>query len=159
MDFRCFIKREDLSPINAYKWRGAYNRMCQLSSDDLAQGVITASAGNHAQGVALSAKKLGTKAIIYMPLSTPKMKQNAVKRLGGDQVSVVLKGDSYDEAANEAKRISAEQGITYIHAYDDMQVMAGQGTIADEIIMSVEGPFDVVFLQIGGGGLAGSIAA
>ncbi|MDA9763726.1 MAG: threonine ammonia-lyase, biosynthetic [Opitutales bacterium] len=159
MDFRCFIKREDLSPINAYKWRGAYNRMCQLSSDDLAQGVITASAGNHAQGVALSAKKLGTKAIIYMPLSTPKMKQNAVKRLGGDQVSVVLKGDSYDEAANEAKRISAEQGITYIHAYDDMQVMAGQGTIADEIIMSGEGPFDVVFLQIGGGGLAGSIAA
>jgi threonine dehydratase len=124
LDFRCFIKREDLSPINAYKWRGAYNRMQQLSADDLAKGVITASAGNHAQGVALSAKKLGTKAKIYMPLSTPKMKQNAVKRLGGDQVEVVLIGDSYDEASAEAKRISAAEGIAYIHAYDDLQVMA-----------------------------------
>lgn len=158
LDFRCFIKREDLSPINAYKWRGAYNRMRQLSAEDLSRGVITASAGNHAQGVALSAKKLGTNARIFMPLSTPKMKQDAVKRLGGDQVEVVLMGDSYDEASTEAKGLSTEEGTTYIHAYDDLQVMAGQGTIADEIIMSGEGPFDVVFLQIGGGGLAGSIA-
>jgi threonine dehydratase len=132
--------------------------MVQLSKEELKKGVITASAGNHAQGVALSAKKLGTHARVYMPLSTPKMKQHAVKRLGGDQVEIVMLGDSYDEASSEAKRVSAAEGITYIHAYDDLQVMAGQGTIADEIAMSGMGPFDVVFLQIGGGGLAASIA-
>ncbi|MDA0346473.1 MAG: pyridoxal-phosphate dependent enzyme [Verrucomicrobia bacterium] len=158
LGFECFIKREDLSPINAYKWRGAFNRMSLLSEDELKRGVVTASAGNHAQGVALSAKKIGTHARIYMPLSTPKMKQLAVKRHGGDQVEVRLIGDSYDEAASEAKRVSAEEGLTYIHAYDDLHVMAGQGTIADEIAMSGKGPFDVVFLQIGGGGLAASIA-
>ncbi len=157
-DFDCFIKREDLSPINAYKWRGAFNCMSQLSEEELARGVVTASAGNHAQGVALSAKKLGTRARIFMPLSTPKMKQVAVKRHGGDQVEVCLVGDSYDEASVEAKRVSAEEGITYIHAYDDLQVMGGQGTIADEIALSGEGPFDVVFIQIGGGGLAASVA-
>jgi threonine dehydratase len=158
LGFDCYIKREDLSPINAYKWRGAFNRMSQLSQAELSQGVVTASAGNHAQGVALSAKHLGTHARIYMPLSTPKMKQTAVKRLGGDQVTVCLLGDSYDEAADEAKKVSAEEGLTYIHAYDDLYVMAGQGTIADEIAMSGKGPFDVVFIQIGGGGLAASIA-
>ncbi|MEC8865545.1 MAG: pyridoxal-phosphate dependent enzyme, partial [Verrucomicrobiota bacterium] len=159
LNLRCFLKREDLSPIHAYKWRGAYNRMLQLSKDDLGKGVITASAGNHAQGVALSAKELGTQARIYMPLSTPRMKQDAVKRLGGDQVEVLLLGDSYDQASAEAKRVSEEERITYVHAYDDLQVMAGQGTIADEIIMSGKGPFDVVFLQIGGGGLAGAVGA
>jgi threonine dehydratase len=159
LNFECFLKREDLSPIHAYKWRGAYNRMLQLSKDDLGKGVITASAGNHAQGVALSARKLGTQARIYMPLSTPKMKQDSVRRLGSDHVEIVLLGDSYDQASAEAKRVSEAEGITYIHAYDDLQVMAGQGTIADEIIMSGKGPFDVVFLQIGGGGLAGSVGA
>jgi len=158
LGFECFIKREDLSPINAYKWRGAFNRMSLLDETELKRGVVTASAGNHAQGVALSAKKLGTHARIYMPLSTPKMKQQAVKRHGGDQVDVCLVGDSYDEASKEAKRISAEEGLTYIHAYDDLHVMAGQGTIADEIAMSGKGPFDVVFIQIGGGGLAASVA-
>lgn len=158
LGFECFIKREDLSPINAYKWRGAFNRMSLLSLEELARGVVTASAGNHAQGVALSAEKLGTRARIYMPLSTPKMKQASVKRLGGDQVEVCLVGDSYDEAASEAKRVSAEESLTYIHAYDDLYVMAGQGTIADEIAMSGKGPFDVVFIQIGGGGLAASVA-
>ena len=155
----CFIKREDLSPINAYKWRGAYNRMALLSQKELSKGVITASAGNHAQGVAISAKSLGTSAQIFMPLSTPQMKQQAVKRLGGDQVEVRLTGDSYDEAAQEAKRLSEEDSIPYIHAYDDLHVMAGQGTIGDEIVMSGQGPFDVAFIQIGGGGLAGSVAA
>jgi len=158
LDFECFIKREDLSPINAYKWRGAYNRMTQLSEEELAKGVVTASAGNHAQGVALSAKKLGTRARIYMPLSTPKMKQRAVEHMGGEQVEIRLAGDSYDEASSDAKRFSEEEGVPYIHAYDDLLVMAGQGTIADEIAMSGMGPFDVVFLQIGGGGLAASIA-
>ena len=133
--------------------------MLQLSKDDLGKGVITASAGNHAQGVALSAKKLGAQARIYMPPSTPKMKQDSVRRLGSDHVEIVLLGDSYDQASAEAKRVSEAEAITYIHAYDDLQVMAGQGTIADEIIMSGKGPFDVVFLQIGGGGLAGSVGA
>ena len=159
LNLRCFLKREDLSPIHAYKWRGAHNHMSQLSTEELAKGVITASAGNHAQGVALSAKKLGAKALIFMPHSTPKMKQDAVKRLGGEQVEVVLLGDSYDQASAKAMQLSKEDGISYIHAYDDMQVMAGQGTIADEIIMSGQGPFDVVFLQIGGGGLAGSVGS
>lgn len=158
LGFECFLKREDLSPINAYKWRGAYNRMGHLSLEELAKGVVTASAGNHAQGVALSAKKLGTQARIYMPLSTPKMKQSAVKRLGGKHVDVRLVGDSYDEAADEAKRVSADENIPYIHAYDDIHVMGGQGTIADEIVLSGEGPFDVAFIQIGGGGLAASVA-
>ena len=159
LNLECFLKREDLSPIHAYKWRGAYNRMLQLSKEDLGKGVITASAGNHAQGVALSAKKLGAQARIYMPLSTPKMKQDSVRRLGSDHVEIVLLGDSYDQASAEAKRVSEAEAITYIHAYDDLQVMAGQGTIADEIIMSGKGPFDVVFLQIGGGGLASSVGA
>ncbi|MCZ6675537.1 MAG: threonine ammonia-lyase, biosynthetic [Verrucomicrobia bacterium] len=158
LGFDCFIKREDLSPIYAYKWRGAYNCMAQLSPEKLERGVVTASAGNHAQGVALSAKKLGTRARIYMPLSTPQMKQQAVKRIGGDQVEVHLVGDSYDEAAAEAKRVSEDDGITYIHAYDDLHVMGGQGTIADEIVLSGKGPFDVLFIQIGGGGLAASVA-
>lgn len=156
--FRCFIKREDLSPINAYKWRGAYNRMALLGEEELVRGVVTASAGNHAQGVALSAKKLGTRARIYMPLSTPKMKQQAVHRHGGENVDVRLVGDSYDEAADSAKRESIVENVPYIHAYDDLHVMGGQGTIADEIVLSGKGPFDVAFIQIGGGGLAAAVA-
>jgi threonine dehydratase len=155
---KIFVKREDLSPIHAYKWRGAYNRMAQLSPDELAKGVVTASAGNHAQGVALAARKLGTRAIIYMPLSTPRMKQVAVKRHGGDQVEVRLVGDSYDHASAAAHACATEDGLTYIHAYDDLAVMAGQGTLADEIVMSGKGPFDVAYLQVGGGGMAAAAA-
>jgi threonine dehydratase len=153
-----FVKREDLSPIHAYKWRGAYNRMAQLTSDELAKGVVTASAGNHAQGVALSARKLGTQAIIYMPLSTPRMKQVAVQRHGGDCVEIRLHGDSYDSASAAAHECAAQNGLSYIHAYDDLAVMAGQGTLADEIVMSGKGPFDVVYLQVGGGGMAAATA-
>jgi threonine dehydratase len=153
-----FVKREDLSPIHAYKWRGAYNRMAQLTSDELAKGVVTASAGNHAQGVALSARKLGTQAIIYMPLSTPRMKQVAVQRHGGDCVEIRLLGDSYDSASAAAHECAAQNGLSYIHAYDDLAVMAGQGTLADEIVMSGKGPFDVVYLQVGGGGMAAATA-
>jgi threonine dehydratase len=138
-----FVKREDLSPIHAYKWRGAYNLMAQLSADELAAGVVTASAGNHAQGVALAAKKLGTRAIIYMPLSTPRMKQAAVKRHGGESVEIRLHGDSYDSSSAAARECAAKEGLIYIHAYDDLAVMAGQGTLADEIVMSGKGPFDV----------------
>ena len=153
-----FVKREDLSPIHAYKWRGAYNFMAQLSTNELAAGVVTASAGNHAQGVALAARKLGTRAIIYMPLSTPRMKQLAVKRHGGKSVEIRLYGDSYDSSSAAAHDCAAKDDLIYIHAYDDLTVMAGQGTLADEIVMSGKGPFDVAYLQVGGGGMAAAAA-
>lgn len=157
-DLRLFIKREDLSPIHAYKWRGAYNCMAQLSSEKLAKGVVTASAGNHAQGVAIAARKMGTRATIFMPLATPHMKQKAVKWHGGPLIEVRLTGDSYGEASSAALAYGETEGLTYIHAYDDLAVMAGQGTLADEIIMSGKGPFDVAFLQVGGGGMAAATA-
>ena len=157
-DLSLFVKREDISPVNAYKWRGAYNRMSQLGEGELQRGVVTASAGNHAQGVALAAKKLGTKAAIFMPLATPRMKQIAVNKHGGKHVEIHLVGDSYDAASAAAHAYAAEQNKTYIHAYDDIAVMAGQGTLADEIVMSGKGPFDLAFLQVGGGGLAAATA-
>ncbi len=154
-----FVKREDLSPIKAYKWRGAYNRMAVLTDDEKARGVITASAGNHAQGVALAAASLGIRALVYMPQTTPMVKQRAVRKHGGDLVEIVLSGDSYDEACAAALRQAESDGLVYVHAYDDLQVMAGQATLADEVVMSGEGPFDVAYLQIGGGGMAAGVAA
>lgn len=153
-----FIKREDLSPIHAYKWRGAYNRMATLTPEERERGVVTASAGNHAQGVALAAHKLGTHAIVYMPKSTPRMKQRAVRAFGGSDVEIRLAGDTYDVASAAAHACAGETGRTYIHAYDDLVVMGGQGTLADEIVMSGKGPFDYAFLQVGGGGMAAAAA-
>jgi threonine dehydratase len=155
---RVFVKREDLSPIHAYKWRGAYNRMATLSPDERARGVVCASAGNHAQGVALAARRLDTRATIYMPVSSPRMKQHAVRQLGGDHVAVVLVGDSYAEAARAALEDAEASGRVFVHAYDDYATMGGQGTLADEIVMSGEGPFDAAYLQIGGGGMAAAVA-
>ena len=152
------VKREDLSPINAYKWRGAYNCMAQLDEAQKGHGVVTASAGNHAQGVALASRHLGIHAIIYMPVSTPRMKVEAVKRHGGDQVEICMHGDTYDEASVKAHEVAEQESLTYIHAYDDIAVMAGQGTLADEIVMSGQGPFDLAFLQVGGGGMAAATA-
>ncbi len=157
-DLTIFVKREDLSPIHAYKWRGAYNCMAQLTPKQLKKGVVTASAGNHAQGVAIAAKELGTQATIFMPLATPQMKQVAVKRHGGPFIEIRLTGDSYQEASSAALAHADAKELTYIHAYDDIAVMAGQGTLADEIIMSGKGPFDVAFLQVGGGGMAAATA-
>ena len=153
-----FVKREDLSPIHAYKWRGAYNRMAQLTLDEQSRGVVTASAGNHAQGVALAAQKMGISATIFMPRSTPRMKQLAVKQHGGSLVDICLTGNSYDGASSAAHEYAREKKRLYIHAYDDLAVMAGQGTLADEIIMSGKGPFDFAFLQVGGGGMAAATA-
>jgi threonine dehydratase len=158
LPFRLFLKREDLGPIKAYKWRGAYNRMALLQPAERARGVVTASAGNHAQGVALAASLLGTRARIFMPRPTPQVKQNAVRRFGGDLVEIVLHGDSYDEASLAAVADATEAQRTYIHAYDDLQVMGGQGTLADEVVMSGKGPFDTALLQIGGGGMAAAAA-
>ncbi len=158
LEAEVFIKREDLSPIHAYKWRGAYNRMALLSPGERALGVVCASAGNHAQGVALAARRMGMGAIIYMPRSTPRTKQAAVRLHGGEAVRILLHGDTYDEAAQEALQVAREQGLPFIHPYDDLAVMGGQGTLADEVVMSGQGPFDVAFLQIGGGGMAAAVA-
>ena len=149
-----WVKREDLSAVKSYKWRGACNRMASLTPAEAARGVVTASAGNHAQGVALAASTLGIRARIHMPRSTPKVKQDAVRHHGREFVEIYLSGDSYDEAVHAARRDEEATGAVFIHAYDDLLVMAGQGTLAEEIERSGHGPFDVAFLQIGGGGLA-----
>jgi len=153
-----WVKREDLSPVKAYKWRGACNRMAVLTPGEARRGVVTASAGNHAQGVALAARTLGIKARVYMPRSTPKVKQNAVLHHGGEMVEIHLAGDSYDEAVSAARADEAASGAVYVHAYDDLQVMAGQGTLADEVVLSGHGPFDAAYLQIGGGGMAAGVS-
>ncbi len=158
-DYQIFIKREDLGPINAYKWRGAYNAVKAHHENTGCKIVVAASAGNHAQGVALAARKLGLGAKIFMPVSTPMMKQVSVRRHGGDNVDIILFGDTYNEAATKAKEYTSEHNLTYIHPFDDIYTMAGQATIADEIIMAGDGPFDYAFLQIGGGGMAGAVAA
>ncbi len=158
-DYRLFIKREDLGPINAYKWRGAYNAVAVYHEKTGCKTIVAASAGNHAQGVALAAKKLGLKAKIFMPLSAPAMKQNAVKKHGGEHVEIILHGDSYNDSAAEAKKYVEKHNSVYIHPFDDLYTMAGQATIADEIMLSGTGPFDYAFLQIGGGGMAGAVAA
>lgn len=157
--YRVFVKREDLGPINAYKWRGAYNAVKNHHLKTGCRTVVAASAGNHAQGVALAARKLGIEAKIFMPLSAPKMKQDSVRRHGGDNVEVILFGDTYNEAAAKAKEYVEDHKLTYIHPFDDIYTMAGQATIADEIILSGQGPFDYAFLQIGGGGMAGAVSA
>ena len=149
------LKREDQQPVFSFKLRGAYNKMAQLSAAQLQKGVICASAGNHAQGVALGARKLGTRAIIVMPVTTPALKIDAVKALGGD---VVLHGDSYSDAYAHAVKLGAKQGLTFIHPFDDPEVIAGQGTIAMEMLRQHQGPLHAVFVAIGGGGLISGVA-
>jgi threonine dehydratase len=149
------LKREDQQAVFSFKLRGAYNKMAHLSPEQLKKGVICASAGNHAQGVALGASKLGTKAIIVMPVTTPQLKVDAVKNLGGD---VRLHGDSYSDAYGLALEIQKKQGLTFIHPFDDPDVIAGQGTIAMEILRQHQGRLDAVFLAIGGGGLVSGVA-
>lgn len=150
-----WLKREDLQPVFSFKLRGAYNRMKQLSAEERAKGVVAASAGNHAQGVALSAGRLGVKATIVMPQTTPPIKVDAVRRLGGE---VVLVGDSYDQAATYAKQLVAEQGGCFIHPYDDWEVIAGQGTVALELLRQHPRPPKAIFVPVGGGGLIAGIA-
>lgn len=153
-----WVKREDLCAVKSYKWRGACNRMALLTPEEASRGVVTASAGNHAQGVALAARALGIRARVHMPRSTPRVKQAAVRQHGGDWVEIRLSGDSYDEAVHAARADEEATGSTYVHAYDDLRVMAGQGTLADEVVLSGHGPFDVAFLQIGGGGMAAGVS-
>jgi threonine dehydratase len=158
-DFELYIKREDLGPINAYKWRGGFNAVLNHHRNGGSDVIVAASAGNHAQGVALAARTLDLQAKIFMPLAAPMMKQKAVKKHGGDNVELILTGDNYNESGEAAKAYVKETGYTYIHPFDDIYTMAGQAMIADEILDSGEGPFDYVFLQIGGGGMAGAVSA
>lgn len=153
-----WVKREDLSPVKAYKWRGACNRMAVLTAEERARGVVTASAGNHAQGMALAARALGIRARIHMPRPTPRVKQNAVRQHGGEWVEIVYSGDSYDEAVTAARADQRASGAVYVHAYDDLLVVAGQGTLADEVVLSGHGPFDAAYLQIGGGGMVAGVS-
>ncbi len=150
------LKREDTQPVFSFKLRGAYNKMAHLAPEQLKRGVICASAGNHAQGVALSAKRLGCKAMIVMPVTTPRLKIDAVRALGGD---VVLHGESYSDASDHAKLLQADHGLTFVHPFDDPDVIAGQGTIAMEILRQHQGPIDAVFVAIGGGGLISGVAS
>ncbi|MCX7276630.1 MAG: threonine ammonia-lyase, biosynthetic [Burkholderiales bacterium] len=153
------LKREDTQPVFSFKLRGAYNKMAHLTPQQLKKGVICASAGNHAQGVAMSARKLGTRAVIVMPTTTPQVKVDAVAALGGE---VVLFGESYTDAYNHSLSLQKKQGLTFVHPFDDPDVIAGQGTIAMEILRQLQGlgsqHLDAVFVAIGGGGLISGVA-
>lgn len=153
---RVLLKREDMQPVFSFKLRGAYNKMANLPPEALARGVICASAGNHAQGVALSAQKMGCRAVIVMPTTTPAIKVNAVRARGAE---VVLFGDSYSDAYAHALEIEKTEGLTFVHPYDDPDVIAGQGTIALEIVQDHPEPIEAIFCCVGGGGLLAGIAA
>ena len=150
------LKREDMQPVFSFKLRGAYNKMSQLSQSALERGVIAASAGNHAQGVALAAQRLGCKASIVMPVTTPQIKVDAVRARGA---TVVLHGDSYSDAYEEARKLEKTAGLNFVHPYDDPEVIAGQGTIGIEILRHCSQPIHAIFVPVGGGGLIAGIAA
>jgi threonine dehydratase len=153
---RIFMKREDLQPVFSFKLRGAYNKLATLPQAALDAGVICSSAGNHAQGVALAAQRKDVRAVIVMPNTTPTIKIDAVRALGGD---VILHGDTYDDAYAHARELEQEQGLTFIHPFNDPAVIAGQGTIGRELLEQLEEDVQAVFVPIGGGGLIAGIAA
>jgi threonine dehydratase len=152
---KVLLKREDQQAVFSFKLRGAYNKMAHLTPEQLKKGVICASAGNHAQGVALSAHRLGARAVIVMPVTTPQLKIDAVKNLGGE---VVLFGESYSDAHTHAVALEKKQGLSFVHPFDDPDVIAGQGTIAMEMLRQHQGPLHAVFVAIGGGGLISGVA-
>jgi threonine dehydratase len=156
LDNRVFLKREDMQPVFSFKLRGAYNKMAQLPPEVRERGVVASSAGNHAQGVALAARRLGCEAIIVMPVTTPHIKINAVRGLGA---RVMLHGDSYAEAQAYAWQVAEQEDCTFVHPYDDPEVIAGQGTIGMEILRQHSQPLHAIFVPVGGGGLIAGIAA
>ena len=156
LDNQIYFKREDMQSVFSFKLRGAYNKMAQLKPEQLARGVICASAGNHAQGVALAASRLGCRALIVMPTTTPPVKIDAVRARGGE---VVLFGDSFTDAYNHALTLEKEQALTFVHPFDDPDVIAGQGTVAMEILRQHPGPIHAIFVAIGGGGLIAGVGA
>ncbi|MEZ4775476.1 MAG: threonine ammonia-lyase [Bacteroidia bacterium] len=159
--FGCHIslKREDMQVVRSYKLRGAFNRMAQMSKAEVAKGVVCASAGNHAQGVAYSCHRLGIGGKIYMPVTTPKQKIQKVKSFGKNRVEIVLMGDTYDEAYHAAAKDCLENDKVFIHPFDDPEVMAGQGTVGLEILSDSREPIDFVFIPVGGGGLASGLGS
>ncbi|MFO0007979.1 MAG: threonine ammonia-lyase, biosynthetic [Betaproteobacteria bacterium] len=160
---RVLFKREDLQPVKSFKLRGAYNKMVNLAADARARGVIAASAGNHAQGVALAAARLGCRAVIVMPVTTPQVKVDAVRALGGKRVEVVLHGDSYSDAYAQAVQVQARESLAFVHPFDDPDVIAGQGTVGMEILRQhhpgEHGPIEAVFVAVGGGGLIAGVGS
>jgi threonine dehydratase len=156
---KVLLKREDLQPVFSFKLRGAYNKMAQLTPEQMQRGVIAASAGNHAQGVALSAHRLGCKATIVMPTTTPHVKIEAVRHFGQRAVEIVLHGESYSDAYQHAYALEKKHGLTFVHPFDDPDVIAGQGTIGMEILRQHQAPIHAIFCAIGGGGLAAGVAA
>ena len=156
LDNDLLLKREDMQEVFSFKLRGAYNKMAQMTPAGRARGVVTASAGNHAQGVALAAQTLGCEAVIVMPVTTPQIKINAVKSRGA---RVILHGDSYDEAQTHAQQLAINEQRLFVHPYDDPEVIAGQGTIGMEILRQHSKPLHAIFVPVGGGGLIAGIAA
>lgn len=155
LDNQILLKREDLQPVFSFKLRGAYNKIVNLTEEQQARGVITASAGNHAQGVALAASRLGINAVIVMPKTTPEIKVSSVRSLGGN---VVLHGDLFDDAYAHARHLESLEGYTFVPPYDDPYVIAGQGTIGMEILRQHTGPLEAVFIPVGGGGLIAGVS-
>ncbi len=153
---KIWLKREDLQPVFSFKLRGAYTKIAHLSPEARRRGVIAASAGNHAQGVALAAKKLKVKAIVVMPVTTPEIKIKGVQSYGAE---VVLHGDAYDEAFEHARQIGTHKKLTFVHPYDDPDIIAGQGTVGMEILRQHSGPIEAIFVPVGGGGLVAGVAA
>ncbi|WNS41603.1 threonine ammonia-lyase IlvA [Paenibacillus sp. MMS20-IR301] len=153
-----YLKREDLQIVRSFKIRGAYNMIRSLSAEDRAKGIVCASAGNHAQGVAYSCKALGIKGKVFMPSTTPNQKIKQVRRFGGEFVEVILKGDTFDDAYDEALQACIDHSMTLIHPFDEPRIIAGNGTIAMEIMENLDKPADFVFVTIGGGGLAAGVA-
>jgi threonine dehydratase len=151
-----WLKREDLQPVFSFKIRGAYNKLRNMSREALSAGVICASAGNHAQGVALSARELGVRSRIVMPVTTPSIKVDSVRYLGGD---VILFGEAFDDARAYAMELADKEGLVFVHPFDDLDVIAGQGTIGMELFQQCQSPVDAIFLPVGGGGLASGVAA
>jgi threonine dehydratase len=158
-DAHIYLKREDMQEVRSFKIRGAYNKIASLSKDELSNGVVCASAGNHAQGVASACAQLHVQGVIYMPATTPKQKVNKVKHFGGKYVKVILIGDTYDDAQHEAHRHSDETQAIFIHPFNDYTVMAGQGTIAAEILDEIHEPVDMLLVAVGGGGLLSGVGS
>lgn len=153
-----YFKREDLQQVRSYKIRGAYNKISSLSKEQLGRGVICASAGNHAQGVAFACNKLHTRGIIYMPVTTPKQKVEQTEMFGGQWVKVILSGDTFDDAYKSALAFGDENKMVFIHPFDDEKVIEGQATIALEILEQAEKPIDYIFAPLGGGGLLAGLS-
>ncbi|ANS73169.1 threonine dehydratase [Paenibacillus yonginensis] len=158
-DCNVYLKREDLQIVRSFKIRGAYNMIRSLSPEESARGIVCASAGNHAQGFAFSCNALGIQGKIYMPATTPNQKVTQVKRFGGKHVEVILTGDTYDDAYEESMKACREQGMTFIHPFDNAKIVAGNGTIGMEIMEDLKQPADFVFVTIGGGGLVSGVGA